>query len=100
MGRFDVFRLNAKVPLVVEVQADLLSDLASTVVIPLLPEAKASKTPVANLNPSIRVAGVEYRLLTDYIATLPRIRLGTYVVSINDQSSVIMNAVDFLLQGF
>jgi len=100
MGRFDVYRLTADVPLVVEVQADLLSHLATTVVIPLQPEVAVDKTHIPSLNPLVRVAGGEYRLITPQIATLPRSTLGPCLGSIEDQRTVVVNAIDFLLQGF
>ena len=44
MARFDIYEYAGKsVPLVVDVQADLLSDLNTCVVVPLIPEAKAKK---------------------------------------------------------
>ena len=102
MARFDVYKYNSKtVPLVVDVQADLLTDLNSCVVIPLVPEAKAKKEPLPRLKPIIQINGKNYILITTDIGTITRDSLGKRVTNIEDPyRQTITEALDFLFQGF
>lgn len=102
MARFDVRRFgNAGITLVVEVQADVLEDLATRVVIPLLPAGMAAKGALTRLNPRIHVAGEDYVLMTTDIAALPARRLGSVVENIEAvHRDDITDALDFLLFGF
>lgn len=100
MARFDVYRFNHGAPLVVEVQADLLSDLASVVVVPLLPYTGIEGPAMLNLTPIINVLNASHRLITTDISAISRLMLGPKVANIQDQRAVIVDAIDFLLQGF
>lgn len=102
MARFDVYKYAGKsVPLVVDVQADLLSDLGTCVVVPLIPEAKAKKEVVPRLKPVIRVSGKNYVMMTTDIAALTRKTLGEFVTNIEDNHRQdVTEALDFLFQGF
>lgn len=102
MARFDVYRFAARAaPLVVDVQADVLEDLASRVVVPLAPARNAGREALPRLKPRITVDGKEYILMTTDIAALPRARLGPRVGNIQaEHRDDIINALDFLLVGF
>lgn len=102
MARFDVYRFDARAaPLVVDVQADVLEDLASRVVVPLAPVRSAGKEALPRLKPRIVVEGKDYVLMTTDIAALPRARLGRRVGNIEVQHrDDIINALDFLFVGF
>ncbi len=102
MARFDIYALNrAMVPYVLEVQADLLSDLASTVVVPLVPADAAKAETMRKLKPEIIIKGESFRLMTTDIGTLRRASLGKPVVNVEEQyRAVIVDALDFLFQGF
>ncbi|WP_421791326.1 CcdB family protein [Hyphobacterium sp.] len=102
MARFDVYRLGtSKVPLVVDVQANLLDDLASRVVIPLRPSGDAATEAISRLTPQIEVEGEAYVLMTADIAALPVIRLGEKVTNLGERSGdEISAALDFLFSGF
>ena len=102
MARFDVYRFAAKAaPLVVDVQADVLEDLASRVVVPLVPVRTASKEALPRLKPHIVVEGKSYILMTTDIAALPRTHLGPRVGNIEaEHRDDIINALDFLFVGF
>jgi toxin CcdB len=99
MPRFDVYEHMA-VPLVMDVQADLLADLKTRVVIPLLPLAQAKKELLPRLKPVVKVNGKSYVLITTDISVLAVSQLGKLVGNAEDQRQVITEAVDFLLQGF
>lgn len=102
MARFDVHRFDAKgVPLVIDVQAGLLDDLATRVVIPLRPVNQAGKEALERLSPVIRVEGEDYVLMTTDIAALPVKRLGEKITNLGDRhGDEIAAALDFLFVGF
>lgn len=94
MARFDVYRFSATTPFVIDVQADLLAHLGSTVVIPLLPERKPAEDILPKLNPLLHLAGNDYRLMTTDIVGVPRTKLGPWVASLEHQRGVIVEAID------
>jgi toxin CcdB len=101
MARLDVYPAPGRTAssFVVDVQSDLLSDLATRVVVPLLPET-AVPAAVTRLNPSFEIDGRRYLLIAQSIATVPRRELRGAVTSLKDQHDTILAAIDFLLTGF
>lgn len=100
MARFDVYALNGVGPLVVDIQADILSRLDSRVVVPLLPAEQAGSQAMSRLVPPIKLNGIEYRLMTPELSGIPAAYLKSSIGTVADQHHVIVDAVDFLLQGF
>ena len=102
MARFDVYRHKSKTaPLVVDVQANLLSDLASRVVVPLVPATKADREALPRLKPSITIGARNYILMTTDIGVLAVGQLGAFVGNIEeDHRDDITSALDFLFQRF
>ena len=102
MARFDVYRFSSKLaPLIIDVQSDVLGDLASRVVVPLSPASKAGKEEMPRLKPRIIVQDKDYVLMTTDIAALPRARFGAHVTNVEDQyRDEITKALDFLFFGF
>ena len=102
MARFDVYEGNtlSSVPLVLDVQADLLSDLQTRVVIPLKLH-KATKRPTQpRLEPVLLIGARKYVLMTADIGTVQLADLQGRVTNIENQRTVVIDAIDFLLQGF
>ena len=102
MARFDVYRLKVEtaVPLVVDVQADLLEILRTRVVVPLLPFVEAEQEVAARLKPIIDIAGDDHVLMTTDLGALPSVALGERVASVEQHRQIITDALDFLFQGF
>jgi toxin CcdB len=98
MAKFDVYRLDIGA-LVVDCQADLLSDLDSRLVVPLVP-AEESWGKVSRLNPTIPFSGAPHVLLPQEAATLSVSQLGTRVGSLAEHDLAIGNALDMLISGF
>lgn len=105
MARFDVYRNPtrgaADVPWLLDVQADLLGDLGTRVVIPLrraerFPDAR----PPAELMPVVEVEGSRYVVETPKLAAVPARALKMPVCSLTDRGADITGALDFLFQGF
>lgn len=100
MARFDIYPYSESVPFVMDVQGDLLSGLQTRVVIPLLPEAEAKKEVLAKLKPVISVNGENYILVTTDIGVLRTAELKKPVANAEAQRHCIMDAIDFLFQGY
>ena len=82
-----------------EVQTDLLDELKTRVVVPLVPHSSDVKT-VRRLNPVFTIGGKQYFMFTHLIATVPVARLAeprTNLARLHDQ---ITAALDMLFQGF
>ncbi len=102
MARFDVYAFSSKrTPLVLDVQADLLEDLASRVVVPLVPVSKGRSEVLPRLKPVIAVYKKRYVMMTTDLASLPVHRLGAKVAEVDEaERDDVVNALDFLLRGF
>ncbi len=99
MAKFDVYRLPKGGGYVVDCQSDLLSDLNTRFVVPLLPIADAPR-PAARLNPLFAIEGEEHVMATQFSATVPTAELRTRILSLGDQGLAIGNALDMLITGF
>jgi toxin CcdB len=101
MARLDVHPMPGKGRdgYVLDVQADLLSHLATRTVVPLLSEDSAPK-PIRELNPVFELLGKRYVMVTQAIASIPGRELKRSVASLTDHHDRITRALDILLLGF
>ena len=100
MARFEVFRLRGDDDgLVLDCQADLLVQLATRFVVPLVPRSNAPP-PISRLNPILIVAGTEHVMMTQFAAAVETRELGPLVASLAADDMRISNALDMLLTGF
>lgn len=99
MAQFDVYRAPKPDPgYLLVVQSDLLEGHQTRVVVPLLrPEA----APVAarGLNPDFRIQGVPYRMVTQFIGSVPLRLLQRPVASLKSERDAIVRALDVMLSG-
>jgi len=104
MHRFDVFRngdrASAKhIPFLLIVQSELLGDMPSRVVVPLvIPQALAGP-PAQLLNPEFEIDGIRVVMLTQQLAGVAVQRLKSRVLNLGDRHWDIVRALDFLLSG-
>lgn len=98
MARFDAWPDPGGNGWLLEVQADLLRDLNTRVVVPLMPPAGAP-APAARLNPQLSVAGAPHVMVTQFLSAVPVSILTGTPVSLVAQSDAIGNALDLLLTG-
>ncbi len=101
MAQFDVYEnTNAetkdRVPYLVDIQHDLLSNLSTRVVIPLV----VGTQPITHLNPLFIVERKTVMLSTSEMAGVPLNILGFKVTSLEASRQEILGAVDFLITGF
>ncbi|HEX5183642.1 MAG TPA: CcdB family protein [Allosphingosinicella sp.] len=99
MARYDVHALGGGGGLVLDCQADLLSDLNTRFVVPLLAETEAPR-PAARLNPVFEIGEGHYLMATQYAAAIPARELGPLITSLADRQWDIANALDMLISGF
>jgi toxin CcdB len=98
MARFDVFAMRDAGTLVVDCQADLLADLKTRVVVPLIREEAAPK-PARRLNPVFLFAGERFVLMTQFLAAVEVRELVDKVGSLESEGETVLGALDFLLTG-
>lgn len=104
MPQFAVYRnqnpgSSEEFPFLVDVQADLLEELGTRVVIPLAKAVELTGFPTQYLTPVVTFQGQPYALLTPQLAGILRDELGPHAGSLADQERVISTAIDFLLRG-
>ncbi len=101
MARLDVYLMPGKGRdgYVVDVQAELLSHLATRIVVPLLSENTAPK-PISELNPVFDILSERYVMVTQALASIPSRELRGAVASLTGHHDRITRALDILLLGF
>jgi len=87
------------VPLLLDVQTDLLSDLETRVVVPLRPVLALKGKVFKTLTPLVEVAGESFVMLTPELAGIPRRELGSPVAHLKHLRTEILAALDFLVTG-
>ena len=99
MARFDVYANPSGLGHVLDIQADILSDLNTRTVVPLLPLAQAP-TPAKRLNPIFEIGTTPHVMVTQFMAAVPRGVLGNPITNLARHDTDIANAIDMLLIGF
>lgn len=96
MPQFDVHRFGDG--LVVNCQSDLLDQIESRFVVPLMVKANVPRV-AARLNPVFDIDGTDYVMLTQAAAAIHNRELGAIVGSLDDRSFEVTGALDVLLSG-
>ena len=99
MPKYDVFSNPSGEGYLLDVQTDLLSDLNTRVVVPLLPVSSAPK-PAVRLNPIFEVNGEQVVMVTQFMAAVPTGVLRTSVGKLDGEFEKVTAAIDMLMQGF
>jgi toxin CcdB len=98
MSQFDVHRLKKDKTFVIDCQADLLRELNTRLVVPLIAREQAAPS-AHRLNPIFRVADGEYVMATQFAAAIPTREIGEVVTSLRDHAYEISAALDVLISG-
>lgn len=85
-------------PYLLDIRANLLSDLQSRVVVPLVPREGFGR-PITRLHPVFSIENRAVVMVTHLAAAVRRSSLGKVVVSLRDDREAIPNAVDVLWSG-
>ena len=104
MSQFAVYANNntatrTTYPYLVDVQSDLLSALATTLVIPLIPAPLAESFQLTKLNPDVTVEGKTFALMTQDMASISRTQLTHVVDDLSHDRDRITAAIDLLFFG-
>ena len=104
MAQFDVHentnhKTRKAIPYLLIVQADVLDELATRVVVPLFAAAIMSKS-AQHLNPAFTINRTRVVMSTAELAGIPAQALGKKVASLKEQRNEIIAALDFLITGF
>jgi len=102
MSRFDVYECQLEhVDYFLDVQADLLSELNTRVVVPLVSLNFFPNEVSEKLRPVIEIQGKSYVLIITELAAIPTKNLRNKICNIEDDyRSIVTNSLDFLFQGF
>jgi toxin CcdB len=101
MAQFDVFRhaKSRRYPYLLDLQADLLRDLATRIVAPLMPLARLRGKPISRLNPLVAVDGEPHVILFQELAAFPADELRNAVTSLRTRRGELIAAIDLLFTG-
>ena len=104
MAQFDVYlnpnpETEKSIPYLLDIQADLLDNLATRVVVPLFTVAAFGKA-AAHLNPQFKINRTTVVMSTAELAGVNLQVLGEKICSLQEQRHEIIAALDFLITGF
>ncbi|MGE4444950.1 MAG: CcdB family protein [Candidatus Altimarinota bacterium] len=101
MAQFDVYenlneRTKNSIPFLLDIQNDVLKNLFTRVVIPLV----VTNQSINFLNPKFTINQIDVILSTAELASIPMEILGNKICSLKGKREEIIGAVDFLVTGF
>ena len=104
MAQFDVYdnpnpETKQAIPYLLDVQADLLGNLSTRVVVPLITLSAMGKA-AKHLNPQFKIKRTTVVMSTAELAGVNLHVLGEKVCSLKEQRNEIIDAIDFLFTGF
>ena len=102
MAQYDFYEYvgrNQSVAYLLDLQSDLLRELATRVVVPLVP-LHAFGPPLKKLNPVMSIGGIDHVMATSELAGMPTKNLGRRAGSLDIHRHSIKSAIDFLQDGY
>ncbi|MBB4235247.1 CcdB family protein [Rhizobium esperanzae] len=99
MARFHVYNLTHTGALVLDLQSDLLGELTTRIMAPMLPLEALPKI-MRQLNPQFMINDLPYVMATQFTGSISTKEIGGAVADLTSHSDRIIAAVDFLFQGF
>jgi toxin CcdB len=88
-----------RLPLLLDIQSDLLEGLATRVVVPLALASAARARSMRTLTPILKFEGKEFLMVTPQVAGIPARELGPIAGVLASHRDKIIAAVDFLRSG-
>ena len=86
-------------PYLLDIQSNLLNELCTTVVIPLMPKRIAGTQIISKLNPVLKIKNENFVVITQNLAGIHRRMLGEKVCELSHHRAEIFAAIDFVLSG-
>ena len=104
MAQFDVYKNRSpetkkSIPYLLDVQTDLLANLTTRVVVPLITVSAMGKA-AKHLNPQFKIKRASVIMSTAEVAGVNLQVLGEKVGSLKERRNEIIAALDFLFTGF
>jgi toxin CcdB len=96
MAQFDVYRVRGG-ELVVDCQSNLLSALPTRFVAPL---RHTDAQPIDRLNPTFRINGRDYAMITQLAGAIDRLAIVEIIASVSEREFDVKGALDLLIVGF
>jgi toxin CcdB len=105
MGQFDIHRnldpgSRARTPFLLDIQSNVLSPLATRIIVPLRPSAAMERQAITRLHLRIEVEGSEQLAIVSEMAAIPQSRLGPVVRSAPQLRQGVTDALDLIFTGF
>lgn len=89
----------ATVPFLLDVQSDLISELATRVVVPLYTATAMKGKTLRTLMPTFEIDDKQYVMVTPQLAGIATRQLGAQVADLSAQRNEITAALDLLITG-
>ncbi len=86
-------------PFLLDIQSNLLGELRTTVVIPLMSYRLAGSHTISRLNPVIQFKNEKFIVMTQALAGIERSVLGESAGDLSQHRSEVIAAIDFVLLG-
>jgi toxin CcdB len=99
MARFDLYARAEGDGFYVDCQAELLRDLNTRFVVPVLKPEFAPK-PSGRLNPSFHINDALFVMVTQFGGAISKRDLGPIIGSLSDHDGAILAAIDVLISGY
>src|SRR5690554_2570057 len=101
MAQFDVFTSprGGIYPLIIDIQANVHSKLATRIVVPLVARSRYATQPLTRLTPIVTVAASSYVAVFPLMAAVPCAALGPAIASLTTQRTMLISALDLLIAG-
>ena len=99
MARFEVFAAPSGEGFLLDVQADILDEFNTRIVVPLMPTSAAPK-PSKLLNPVFEIGEVPHVMVTQFVGAVPTAILKEPIATLRDRDAEITGALDMAFFGF
>ncbi len=86
-------------PYLIDIQSDLLSDMRTTVVIPLCKSSQMNNPVISRLCPIVEIDDEKYIAFTPQLAGIKRNNLGKEVAKLSEYRSDFIAAIDLIISG-
>jgi toxin CcdB len=99
VARFSVHRIVESDQLVVDLQSNLLDELKTRIVAPLVPASLLLHS-LTRLHVRVEVSGIGYSVAGHLLTAVPISEMGPAIADLSRHADEITAAVDFAFQGF
>lgn len=104
MSQFDVYinpsrKTKNAYPFLVDVQNQVISDLATRLVVPLSKASSRLDMLIKKLTPIVEIDGIDYLFITQQLTSIPEEILFNPIGTLKDSRDLLIDAMDFAITG-